>query len=59
MVWEHDHHCGHEEDIVIECGGDVTVGTRSSLVYETDDQSINRYTETKYHMADKCPKLLL
>ena len=47
MNWEHDHHCDHSEDIVIECGGEDNVNTRIALGEEEDDHLVNRYKELK------------
>ena len=37
MIWEHDHVCGHAEDIVVECGGELEDGIRSGLDYEEEE----------------------
>ena len=44
---EHDHHCGHVEDVAVECAGDDTLDVRSSLDYETEDPEVSRYIEFK------------
>ena len=44
MIWEHDHHCDHPEDVAIQCGGDSIDDYINSFDYdEEDDQSVNRY----------------
>lgn len=43
MIWEHDHHCDHPEDIVIECGGEfIADNTRDGFEDELDDQGVDR-----------------
>ena len=38
MIWEHDHVCGHAEDIVIECGGEPVDSIRNGFVEEDEDE---------------------
>ena len=48
MIWEHDHHCDHAEDIVIECGGDLSSDLRSNFEEELEEEDRTRYNVTKY-----------
>ena len=42
MLWEHDHACGHAEDIVIECGGDFSGGLRSNFDEDQEEEDRTR-----------------
>ena len=51
MIWEHDHHCDHAEDIVIECGGDLSSDLRSNFEEEVEEEDRTRYSAIKcYHI---------
>ena len=51
MIWEHDHHCDHAEDIVIECGGDLSSDLRSNFEEELEEEDRTRYSAIKcYHI---------
>ena len=51
MIWEHDHHCDHAEDIVIECGGDQSSDLRSNFEEELEEEDRTRYSAiNRYHI---------
>ena len=53
MIWEHDHHCDHAEDIVIECGGDLSSDLRSNFEEELEEEDRTRYSAIKCYHIEK------
>ena len=52
MIWEHDHHCDHAEDIVIECGGDLSSDLRSNFEEELEEEDRTRYGAIKCYYIE-------
>ena len=44
MIWEHDHHCDHAEDIVIECAEELADGLRTGITSDSDYESEEEIT---------------
>merc|ERR1719167_1927986 len=54
MIWEHDHHCDHAEDIVIECGGDLSSDLRSNFEEELEEEDRTSYAFDPLPGVDSC-----
>ena len=58
MIWEHDHHCDHAEDIVIECGGELSSDLRSNFEEELEEEDRTRYSAIKCYHIKVCNSII-